>query len=117
MCTKDDGSYSSLNSIFTDSYNDHSFDMEKYNSLKEVLPIIVEDDLIDNKHAVNPDMFSDYVNNNNYEFRDRGGKGEWYANTNFTIKGWLFKKNSNSNVANIFTIDQTFVPVSGFEYE
>jgi len=39
------------------------------------------------------------------------------ANTNFTIKGWLFKKNSDSNVANIFTIDQTFVPVSGFDYE
>ena len=39
------------------------------------------------------------------------------ANTSFTIKGWLFRKNSDSNVANIFTIDQTFVPVSGFEYE
>ena len=39
------------------------------------------------------------------------------ANTSFTIKGWLFKKNTNNNVANIFTIDQTFVPVSGFEYE
>ena len=39
------------------------------------------------------------------------------ATTNFTIKGWLFKKNSDSTVANIFTIDQKFVPVSGFEYE
>ena len=39
------------------------------------------------------------------------------ASTSFTIKGWLFKKNTDSNVANIFTIDQTFVPVSGFEYE
>lgn len=39
------------------------------------------------------------------------------ASTTFTIKGWLFKKNTDSNVANIFTIDQTFVPVSGFEYE
>ncbi len=39
------------------------------------------------------------------------------ANTSFTIKGWLFKKNIDNNVANIFNIDQTFVPVSGFEYE
>ena len=39
------------------------------------------------------------------------------ATTNFTIKGWLFKKNIDSTVANIFTIDQKFVPVSGFEYE
>ena len=39
------------------------------------------------------------------------------ATTNFTIKGWLFKKNTDSTVANIFTIDQKFVPVSGFEYE
>ena len=39
------------------------------------------------------------------------------ATTNFTIKGWLFKKNADSTVANIFTIDQKFVPVSGFEYE
>ena len=39
------------------------------------------------------------------------------ATTSFTIKGWLFKKNSDSTVGNIFTVDQTFVPVSGFEYE
>tara|TARA_E500000318_G_scaffold93016_1_gene91944 strand:+ start:692 stop:1375 length:684 start_codon:yes stop_codon:yes gene_type:complete len=39
------------------------------------------------------------------------------ATTSFTIKGWLFKKNSDSTVGNIFSIDQTFVPVSGFEYE
>ncbi len=39
------------------------------------------------------------------------------ATTNFTIKGWLFKKNADSTVGNIFTIDQKFVPVSGFEYE
>ncbi len=39
------------------------------------------------------------------------------AATSFTIKGWLFKKNTDNNVKNIFTIDQTFVPISGFEYE
>ena len=39
------------------------------------------------------------------------------ATTSFTIKGWLFKKNSDSTVGNIFTVDQTFVPVSGFTYE
>ena len=39
------------------------------------------------------------------------------AATSFTIKGWLFKKNSDSNVANIFTVDQNFVPVNTFEYE
>ena len=39
------------------------------------------------------------------------------ATTNFTIKGWLFKKNTDSTVANIFTIDQKLVPVSGFKYE
>ena len=39
------------------------------------------------------------------------------ANTSFTIKGWLFKKNTDHNVANIFTIDQTFTPVSAFDYE
>ena len=79
------GSYSSLNNVFTNTFNDHSFDMEKYNSLNEVLPLIVDDDLIDNKHAINPDMFSDHINNNNYEFRDRWVNWEWYANTKFTI--------------------------------
>lgn len=39
------------------------------------------------------------------------------ASTNFTIKGWLFKNNSNPNVANIFTVDANFIPVSGFDYE
>ena len=39
------------------------------------------------------------------------------ASTGFTIKGWLFKENTDANVANIFTIDSTFVPVTGFEYE
>jgi len=39
------------------------------------------------------------------------------ASTSFTIKSWLFRKNANSNVKNIFTIDTNFVPVTGFEYE
>lgn len=39
------------------------------------------------------------------------------ADTSFTIKGWLFKKNTDNNVANIFTIDTDFIPVSSFEYE
>ena len=38
------------------------------------------------------------------------------ANTNFTIKGWLFKGPAASDTKNIFTIDQDFVPVSNFEY-
>lgn len=38
------------------------------------------------------------------------------ASTSFTIKGWLFKKNTDNNVANIFTVDSTFVPVTGFDY-
>ena len=77
------GSYTSLKEIF--SLFDDTLDMETYNSLKEVLPLVIEDDLIDNKHAVNPDMFNDYVNNNNYEFRDRWVNWEWYAKTQFTI--------------------------------
>ena len=79
------GNYPNLKDIFIASFNDDSFDIEKYNSLKEVLPLIVDDDLIDNKHAVNPDMFNDHVNSNNYEFRDRWVNWEWYANTEFTI--------------------------------
>lgn len=39
------------------------------------------------------------------------------ASTSFTIKGWLFKKNIDNNVANIFTVDSNFIPVSGFSYE
>lgn len=39
------------------------------------------------------------------------------ANTSFTIKTWLFRKNTNSNIKNIFTIDTNFIPVTGFEYE
>lgn len=36
--------------------------------------------------------------------------------TDFTIEGWLFRNNPSNRVANIFTIDENFVPVSGFEY-
>ena len=39
------------------------------------------------------------------------------ANTSFTIKGWLFKGPAAEDTKNIFTIDQKFVPVSGFDYE
>lgn len=39
------------------------------------------------------------------------------ANTSFTIKGWLFKGPDTEDTKNIFTIDQKFVPVSGFDYE
>lgn len=39
------------------------------------------------------------------------------ASTSFTIKGWLFKKSIDNNVANIFTVDSNFIPVSGFSYE
>jgi len=38
------------------------------------------------------------------------------ANTNFTIKGWLCRGAAESDTKNIFTIDQDFVPVSGFDY-
>ena len=34
------------------------FHPEDYDRLKETLPLTVEDDLIDNRHAVNPDMFN-----------------------------------------------------------
>ena len=39
------------------------------------------------------------------------------ANTTFTMKGWLFKGQPDSDTKNIFTIDQDFVPVSAFNYE
>jgi len=38
------------------------------------------------------------------------------ANTNFTMKGWMFK-GGPEDVKNIFTIDQNFIPVSAFNYE
>ena len=39
------------------------------------------------------------------------------ANTNFTMKGWLFKGPPTEDTKNIFTIDQDFVPVNTFQYE
>ena len=39
------------------------------------------------------------------------------ANTNFTMKGWLFKGPPTEDTKNIFTIDQDFVPVNTFGYE
>ncbi len=39
------------------------------------------------------------------------------ADTNFTIKGWLFKGPATEDTKNIFNIDQRFIPVSGFNYE
>ena len=57
---------------------------DEYIKLKEALPITIEDDLIDNQHAVNSDMFNS-EGHENYEFRDRWVNWEWYANTDFTI--------------------------------
>ena len=37
------------------------------------------------------------------------------ANTNFTMKGWLFK-GASTDVKNIFVIDQDYIPVNTFEY-
>ena len=39
------------------------------------------------------------------------------ANTNFTMKGWLFKGPKTEDPKNIFVIDQNFVPVTTFNYE
>lgn len=39
------------------------------------------------------------------------------ASTSFTIESFLFKKNGDPNVGNIFTVDSNFIPVSGFSYE
>lgn len=60
------------------------FHQEDFDRLKDTLPLVVDDDLLDNRHAVNPDMF-DNSEANQYEFRDRWVRWEWYANTEFTI--------------------------------
>lgn len=39
------------------------------------------------------------------------------ASTDFTMKGWLFKKNNIDDVKNIFVIDQQYIPVNTFNYE
>jgi len=39
------------------------------------------------------------------------------ANTNFTIKGWLFKGPPAEDPKNIYVIDQDFIPVNTFDYE
>jgi len=39
------------------------------------------------------------------------------ASTDFTMKGWLFKKNNIDNAKNIFVIDQQYIPVNTFNYE
>ena len=39
------------------------------------------------------------------------------ANTNFTMKGWLFKGPQTEDTKNIFVIDQDFIPVNTFNYE
>ena len=61
-----------------------SLSRQEYEKLKHTLPIVVENDLIDNKHAVNSDMFNS-EGHENYEFRDRWVNWEWYAKTDFTI--------------------------------
>ena len=63
---------------------DHSLTRDEYIKLKDALPITIDNDLIDNKHAVNSDMFNS-EGSGNYEFRDRWVNWEWYANTDFTI--------------------------------
>ena len=77
----DFGSLDAVNDRF-DKFH-HALTRDDYTSLSQALPIIIEDDLIDNQHAVNSDMFSQ--ENNSYEFRDRWVNWEWYANTEFTI--------------------------------
>ena len=59
-------------------------DKEQFNTTSDYLPIILEDDLIDNKHAVNPDLFSN-DNTSQYEFRDRWVNWKWYANTELSL--------------------------------
>ena len=56
---------------------------QEYTNLQKALPIIIDDDLIDNQHAVNSDMFNS--TETSYEFRDRWVNWEWYTNTEFTI--------------------------------
>ena len=38
------------------------------------------------------------------------------ADTNFTMKGWLFKGQPTADVKNIFVIDQDYIPVNTFDY-
>ena len=63
---------------------EHTLTRDDYIKLKDALPIIIDNDLIDNKHAVNSDMFNS-EGHEDYEFRDRWVNWEWYANTDFTI--------------------------------
>ena len=78
----DFGSEDGLKKLFNNK--NFAIDQDEYEKLKDTLPLVVDDDLIDNKHAVNPDLFTTDTNEN-YEFRDRWVKWEWYANTEFTI--------------------------------
>ena len=48
------------------------------------MPIVIEDDLIDNKHAVNPISFNN-DNSSQYEFRDRWINWKWYADTELSL--------------------------------
>jgi len=61
-----------------------SVKQEEFNKTSEYLPIVIEDDLIDNKHAVNPDLFNN-DNSSQYEFRDRWINWRWYADTEISL--------------------------------
>ena len=56
----------------------------EFDKTSEYLPIILEDDLEDNKHAVNPDLFSN-DDSSPYEFRDRWVNWKWYADTEISL--------------------------------
>lgn len=61
-----------------------SLKQEEFNKTSEYLPIILDDDLEDNKHAVNPDLFNN-DNSSQYEFRDRWINWKWYADTEISL--------------------------------
>jgi len=78
-------SYSQTHGIIGGRFGSQ-FHREDHDRLKVTLPLVVEDDLIDNKYAVNPDMFTqDDDVTKQFEFRDRWVREEWYADTEFTI--------------------------------
>ena len=76
------GTIDSINEIFGQQF-DSAMTEQEYTNLQKALPIIIDDDLIDNQHAVNSDMFNS--TETSYEFRDRWVNWEWYTNTEFTI--------------------------------
>tara|TARA_B100000963_G_scaffold174447_2_gene151765 strand:- start:3906 stop:5489 length:1584 start_codon:yes stop_codon:yes gene_type:complete len=59
-------------------------DKNEFDVTNDHLPIIIDDDLLDNKHAVNPDLFSN-DNSSQFEFRDRWVNWRWYAETDLSL--------------------------------